>query len=380
MRSIFLIAANILKITFRKTGSIILVIFLPILALVISLPLNSSSTQQAVKMGVYYNDSGTLAKDMIGSLEKTGRFITVPVTEKEISDKITAGKLDCVLKIPSGFEEGIYSRNPKEIEVVSIKGAPVTAWVEGYVNYYVKNLMDISEAANGNTAIFNKMYNGYKNGKLVLSVSKLQDETKGKGITTMATGFLIMFMMLSASFTASLIIKEKTNRTYFRIYAAPVPSSVYIAGNILANVAIVLIQILIIIAGTKIIGINTFIPDIELLIVLLCMGTVAIALGILVVSFSKSSPQVSTLTTLIITPTCMIGGCFLPLSMMPDVLRKIANFMPQKWAVEALAKLQSGVSFSGVLLNIIIDLAFALAFFLIAAYRFKIDNDVRNFV
>ncbi|MNC77213.1 hypothetical protein D3C75_1291160 [compost metagenome] len=42
------------------------------------------------------------------------------------------------------------------------------------------------------------------------------------------------------------------------------------------------------------------------------------------------------LNALILTPTCMLGGCFWPLSIMPEYMQKAANFTPQKWAIQAV--------------------------------------------
>ncbi|MNJ65029.1 hypothetical protein D3C77_610210 [compost metagenome] len=58
----------------------------------------------------------------------------------------------------------------------------------------------------------------------------------------------------------------------------------------------------------------------------------------------------------------MIGGCFWPLSFMPEYMQKAANFVPQKWAIEAIELLSSGSSLQGVgvPLLILVLMAFVL--------------------
>jgi ABC-2 type transport system permease protein len=76
----------------------------------------------------------------------------------------------------------------------------------------------------------------------------------------------------------------------------------------------------------------------------------------------------------------MLSGCFWPVEVMPKALQNIANFLPQRWTLDTLTKLQEGNAFSGLYLNFMILFAFALAFFLLAVYRFSRNNTTQNFV
>jgi ABC-2 type transport system permease protein len=56
----------------------------------------------------------------------------------------------------------------------------------------------------------------------------------------------------------------------------------------------------------------------------------------------------------------MIGGCFWPIEIMPEFLQKAANFVPQKWTIDAIVRLASGESIMDVWMNIVILGLFAL--------------------
>jgi ABC-2 type transport system permease protein len=86
------------------------------------------------------------------------------------------------------------------------------------------------------------------------------------------------------------------------------------------------------------------------------------------------------LQNLIITPTCLLSGCYFPVDIMPDSVRKISNFLPQHWLLDTVDKLQHGTAFGSLTLNLAILLAFAVAFALVAIYRFGRNNDTRLFV
>ncbi|MDP4094517.1 MAG: ABC transporter permease, partial [Bacillota bacterium] len=380
MRNVLLITRNILKLTFRKKGNLFIVILLPLIGLLLSSLIYNNSGNGRLALGVIYGDNGYMPRDMVSYLGKSGKFKISELTSSDIDKKVTSGKIDCALIIPKGFSDGIYKGSPAKLELKSIKGATTTMLLSNTLNQYMQNLSAISSASGGDKTKFESMYDGMKKTGVSLEIRKVADPEIGKGTTSAASGFLILFMMMSASITASLMIKEKEEMTYYRIFASPSNSYVYILGNILANTALVFIQVLIINIGFRLFGINTYIKDYQFIIILLFMGVVSVALGILIVSFSTSGRQAGMLSTLIVSPTCMLGGCLIPLSIMPDFMQKIAGFMPQKWAIDSITKIQDGNSFISIVPNLAVLLAFGAAFFLIAAYRFKITREIRKFV
>lgn len=380
MRNVFLIMKNILKISFRKKGNIFIVIVLPLAGLLLSMLIYNNSGNGSLNIGVSNMDRGKLAGDMVSYVENSGKYKVSLLESGKIKSAISSGDIDCALVIPKGFTDGIYEGSPKTVKIISIKGADSTAYLENSINLFIGNLMSVSSASGKDKALFDKINKDVKNNGITIDTKKTADDKSEKGTTLTAAGYLILFMMLSAGFTANLIIKEKTDRTYYRIFAAPANPYVYILGNILANTVIIIAQIMVIIIGFKIFHVTTYMSDFELFIILMCMGIASIALGVLIVSFTSSSSQAGTLSSLIVTPTCMLGGCFVPLSVMPSQMQRIASFVPQKWAITALESLQGGSSFLNVLPNIAVLLAFGAAFFLIVAYRFKVQRDVGTFV
>lgn len=381
MRNAWLLTLNTLKVLLRKKGNILVFFLLPIIGMLVSVAVYGNVRSASVRIGVIDNDQSALAGDFIQSISQQETMKIMALADNEKESQISSGKVDCVLVIPKGFAEGVYNKNLKQVEIFSIKGEGATAWIQSYSNIYLRNLQDMAEAAGGNKATFEKLYNNLKQDKLSLQVKKVQDQTRNKGMTTQMIGFLIMFMLLGAGNAAEMILKERRNRTYYRICAAPVSAKTYILGNVLANLLLVTLQIsLALFFMIKVFKIQTYIPVAEMFMILLLFGLVAIGLGVLIVAFSNDSRQASTLQTLVITPTCMLSGCFWPLEIMPKSLQRLADFLPQTWTIGAIHKLQMGASFDQVMLNLLIIIAFALTFFLVAAYRFGRNDNVKTFV
>ena len=381
MHNIFLVAQNMFKIIFKKKSNVIVYILLPIALVMVFMSLQGPSSSSKVSMGVINKDKTEIAADMLKYLEATGKFKIVPLNEENLEDKVASGDVQFALIIPENMKVKILNKSIKNIQIISIKGQDATVWIENYIDMYMKNLMDISKAANGEEEIFNKIYEGYSKQELTLESKFVTDNTKGRSATQNTMGLFIMVMLIGTSTTSSLILKEKKERTYQRICTSPVSSKQYMTGNVIVNLFIVFIQITIVLfLATKILRYNTHIPAMQLLIVLMSFGAVAVSMGLLIVVFSNSTASSSNLSTLIITPTCMLGGCFWPVSVMPQYMQRLSDFIPQSWALGAIRKLQTGAQFKDILSNILILLAFALTFFLISVYKMKKDKNVERFI
>ncbi|MCB2311101.1 ABC transporter permease [Clostridium tagluense] len=381
MRNIFLIAQNMFKIIFKKKSNIVVYILLPIVLVIVFMSLQGSSPDSKVSVGVINKDNTEIAADMLKYLDSTEKFKIVPINEENLEDKVSNGDVQFALIISENMKEKILKGNMENIQIISIKGQDATVWIENYIDMYMRNLMSISKAANGKEEVFNKIYKGYSKQELTLQSKVVTDNTKGRSSTQNTMGLFIMVMLMGTTTTSTLILKEKRERTYQRICTSTVSSKQYMTSNVIVNLFIVFIQITIVMfLATKILKYNMHVPTIQLLIILMSFGVVAVAIGLAIVAFAKSSASASNLSTLIITPSCMLGGCFWPVSMMPEYLQRLSDFIPQSWALGAIRKLQTGAQFKDILCNITILLGFALSFFLISVYKMKKDRNVERFI
>jgi len=341
-----------------------------------------SSMDPKIKVGINNKAlNGVISEDFVDALNLQDKFKIQKVKEGDINNFVAEGKVDCVITLPTNFDEAVLNGTIGNIQITSIKGQEATAWVQNYVNYYVKSMIMLGKASGKDRATFNKLYEGFKVQTLIVHKNIVKDESMDKLKTVQSIGFLIMLMLQGATTTSGLILKEKKEKTYFRIFTTPVSSRIYIGANILANMCIMVAQsILVIFASKYILKLTTGVPDLQLLAILVLFGLVCVTLGILLVAFSTTSNQAGAMATLIITPTCMLSGCFWPIDLMPKYMQQIANFLPQTWALEAIRQLQSGKTFVDIVPLLGIIVSFALAFFLIGMYKMKSTENIKNFI
>ncbi|MBU3111225.1 ABC transporter permease [Clostridium lacusfryxellense] len=381
MRNLLLLTLNTLKITFRKKSAIIVYLILPVV-IVIFVMTAYSSMDSKLRVGINNeNKSGVIAKDFVAALKSQDKFKIQEVKADEINNLVAEEKVDCVITLPAGFDESTFKSEISKVQITSIKGQEATAWVQNYVNYYVKSLTMLGKASGGDKETFNKLYDGFKVQTLTVHKNVVKDESLDKLKTVQSIGFLIMLMLQGATTTSGLILKEKKEKTYYRIFTSPVNTKIYIGANILANMCIMVAQsILVIFASKYVLKLTTGVPDLQLLVILTLFGLVSVTLGILLVAFSTTTSQVGAMATLIITPTCMLSGCFWPIELMPKTMQHIANFLPQTWALGAIREIQNGKSFFYVMPKLGILVSFALVFFIIGMYKMKSGKSVKNYV
>lgn len=379
MRNVLLIVANILKVTFRKKGRIVIYIFLPILGVLLSLLLYSGSDSTIVNIGIVDHDTGFFSTGLKEALSSEN-FIVHDIVNEDINQKLLSDELDVAMIIDEGSTDSIYKGQPKPIEMITLKGKDITAWVEQTVNQYTNNLVRLSLAST-DRSMLEKMVETYHQQRIPVNIMSVIDRQNGKQITYQTMGFLIMFVMLGTGFTSMFILREKRQRTYYRICSAPVNARQYILANSIASLLIIILQVVMILGLMKYafhidMGANAFL----MFLILLIFGLVAIGIGLVVTAFSDSSYMAGNLTTLILTPSCMLGGCFWSVDMMPEFMQKISYFMPQRWVIDGIEKLQAGGNFQSIMLNQLVLAAFALALVLTAVYRFSRTEGTQRFI
>ena len=381
MKDVIWLIRNTLRITFKNKKNILLYLCTPLIGIFISFLSYGGSGQTMLQVGIVNNDSSYITTDTIKFIEGLKNVKVDKISKSEIDEAITAGKLDCVITFDAGFSQSIQEGKPNHIEITSIKGAETTGFIKSYLYNYIDNLISISKITKGDKDAFDTMYTNYQQAHFQLSAAVLKDTSKNKGITYGTIGYLLMIMLLSAGNLSEIIIKEKERKTYFRLLSTPIDAKKYVLSNIIVNMVVMISQIILtLILITQVFHINMYVSFWQMAAVLMIFALVAIGLSLMIVAFAGSSSAAGAMQNLFVTPTCLLAGCFFPIEIMPKAVQRIADFLPQRWALDILTKLQEGKHLGSLYLNVIILFAFAIAFFLIAIYKFGRNNHTRDFV
>ncbi|MCR4425541.1 MAG: ABC transporter permease [Firmicutes bacterium] len=191
-----------------------------------------------------------------------------------------------------------------------------------------------------------------------------------------SVGFLVMFVMMTTAFGAGEILQEKKAGTWGRLLSTPTPRWSILGGKLLGVAALGVLQCAILVgAGQFLFGVEWGSSPLWVGLVLVCLILAATGLGLMIAGFAKTYAQVVAFANIIVMPTSMMAGVFWPFEVMPKAVQKVAQALPQRYAVAALIDLivgKTGPS-SGVIVACLVLLGFAGVFLAIGMSRLRYE-------
>jgi ABC-2 type transport system permease protein len=91
----------------------------------------------------------------------------------------------------------------------------------------------------------------------------------------------------------------------------------------------------------------------------------------LVGALASNAQQASSLGVFVGLALGALGGCMIPLQVMPDAMQQIARLIPHSWALTGLQSLIAGGGIDTVLPNLAVLLLFVAVLLPLAAWRFR---------
>jgi ABC-type multidrug transport system permease subunit len=145
------------------------------------------------------------------------------------------------------------------------------------------------------------------------------------------------FLVLSVGW---LFTTERRQGTLRRLQAAPLSRSQILLGKLLPCLAISVAQGLFLLGAGKLIFGMSWGPQPWLLVpVVLATSLAAMGLALLVASVARTETQVAIYGTPLILGLALIGGCLIPLSLMPEGVQLYTKLTPHRWALDAYTEL-----------------------------------------
>ena len=189
-------------------------------------------------------------------------------------------------------------------------------------------------------------------------------------------GYLV-FVFFTAAFSAAQLVRERQNHTLERLLSSSATKAEILGGVYGGTVAKGLIQIAIFWAvGIFVYKMDMGSSPLSVILISVLMVLMASAFGVMLATFvrtERSASSIGVLTSLILAP---LGGCWWPLYITPQWMQNLAKITPHGWATTAFNKLLIfGGDFKSVAPNMLILIAFGVAFGVIAILRFRTEAE-----
>src|SRR5690606_2142960 len=177
------------------------------------------------------------------------------------------------------------------------------------------------------------------------------------------------------------IVKEKNLGTNIRIRTSPVSYATIISGKIITYLVICLIQFTFMLMIARFLfpslGLIPFEPGTRLfpmIIVVVFSSLAAIGLGILIGTVMKTQEQSAPFGAILTIIISAIGGIWVPIYLMPEIMQKVATFSPMNWGISAFYDI---ILRNGSLLDISTELI-SLFLFFVATFAVSMWINKRN--
>ena len=285
-----------------------------------------------VTIGVvdYANDA--LSKRLIDSLSDVPEFevelwVVRAAGEEAAREAVRDGDLGYLLVIPEGLESIAQSGPPVSLTLVydeGLLGGSVVVEIERFLDRI--NL----ELAGASTRLELR-----KEGALSEDLSFMEFMLPGLALWGIMSNSIIGLAASLASFREKKILR--------RIKASPLKPRTFFAAQVLAYLAMSLVQ------ATVILGLGAIVFRVPVggnfliigVLILLC-NIVFLNLGFIVGAYSKTVAAASGFGNVVVLPLVMFSGVFFPPEMLPGFLTEVMRFLPLAPMVDILRGITLG--------------------------------------
>lgn len=371
-----LIAGNIIKRAFRNKKELLILTLLPILIIGMMTKLSNHQDTKITYVGYINLDNGNLGASLINHLKGQENISLVAMEEKDISNTLTSKRVSFSLLIPEDFSRSINEKQLTKITFHPSESSLLYESLKDTVNQYIASLYVVHSLAD--VTVLPDFSARLENPQIKASYHVAETDTEQAGYEGRlpSMGFVITFIMMLVIITMGTLLEDKKRLTLARIFSHPVKEWEVVTGNLLGSLALGMLQLIPILITLKIIfNIPWGEIFIGLSLILLAFLLTTIGLGIGLAGIIKNSFNPLLIITTVIIPTSILGGAFIPTSMMPDFVNKIAYIVPQKWVMNSLERIIHGEPLSSILFNIGVILMFGLAFATFGTKTLKPLND-----
>jgi ABC-type multidrug transport system permease subunit len=373
-----------------------------------------------ISVAVVDRDQSAISKAIVAGAETDQNLLVAKPGEDEARDLVRRGKTAVAVVIPKGFGEAsgrAFFGNASKPELTLLHDpskATELAMVRGVMTQHIME------------AVSREMFSGDQGRQLVEQSLPLLDSTsmpddqrrllrellgsvqryyrdrdpgtaglRGGGITMPYTvreeamtagsniayngyahsfaGMAIQFLLFAMANLGIEMLLERQRGLWSRLRSAPVSKLTLLSAKA-ASGSLISVLILLVSFGFAMVVFHVRIQGslAGFLGISIACALMAATFGLLVAALGNSPATARGVTTLAVLMLVMLGGGWVPAFIFPAWLQQVTLVVPVRWAVDGLdAMTWRGLGLSSALMPVAVLLAFAVAFWTIAATRFR---------
>lgn len=297
----FRIVKNNFKRSYNRKAGFIVNLVIPIIVVILGIFANNAS-QPSFIVGVI---GGEHSPDIVNTLLHTDGITIGEANQDTIKIDLITGKFSAVVSFSNSTHELFSIKDEK-------------------TNEDLKQIID-----------------SYKTTTTPVSIEKIIGVEMSMAERTIA--FIVLFLMVTSTVTASTMIKDKNNGTLIRYKYSPQKPINYIAGNFIYNFLITFLQFFISVTFIQLLRIDMGISYGNLMLTGIWLSGIATAFGTFFSSIFQKEMYANLFATFTALILSLVGGTFIAFDKMPTMLQKISIISPFRWFIEATKNMGSGI-------------------------------------
>ena len=186
-------------------------------------------------------------------------------------------------------------------------------------------------------------------------------------------GMAIQFLLFAMANIGVEMLLERQRGLWSRLRSAPVSKVTLLLGKAASGTLISLMILLVSFAFAMIVfKVRIQGSVVGFLAISIACSVMAATFGLLVAALGNSPATARGVTTLAVLMMVMLGGAWVPTFIFPAWLQQFTLLVPVRWAVDGIdAMTWRGIGLSGAIWPVVVLVGFAVAFWSIAAARFR---------
>ncbi|MCF6223033.1 MAG: ABC transporter permease [Flavobacteriaceae bacterium] len=364
----------------RDIGGLVILFVMPLI-LVITVTLIQENTSQHIfnsKINILLidNDVDALSKTIISNLANSNSFEVVTeidgkhITEEQVNDLVLSSKYKFAIIIPKDLTKNLsakVSQNVSKIleefeisenEIIEnkvIEPQQIKLYFDPTIQLSfrngIKNAIDNMISKIETQSIYKAFKDEleidkdvFKNEKFItfleINPQKNNKEIKPNSVQHNVPAwalFAIFFIIVPLSIN---IVNEKNQGTFVRLKTNPISYATILGGKVIIYLIVCLIQFTLMLLVGLYLFPNLGLPNFDvngsyflLFLVAIFSGLAAIGIGILIGTIASTHEQSAPFGATLVVILAAIGGVWIPVFAMPNVMQLIAKISPMNWGL-----------------------------------------------
>jgi ABC-2 type transport system permease protein len=371
----------------KKRQSYIVMFAMPLLFTFIFGSLMGGSAEEKMEILVVDEDASALSESLLEGLKvDNGIFLVKKTSAQEAAEFLETKKYPAAIFIQKGFQDQLQENRETLVSFQKIPELTTSTTVTSYLaNKLAKMKIEVAAASEWSSysgESWEVMYTGIAKqaSSEPVKIREVKVDEQGatapkvSNMTERASGFAIMFVMIMMMSVTGTILEARKNGVWYRLLSTPAGKFEIALGYLLSFFLIGWIQFGVLMLATNLMFGVSWGDPLSVFVLVSALLLAIVGLGLFIAGMVKTVEQQASIGNLVVVATCMISGVYWPLEIEPLFMQKMAEFLPQTWAMRGFIEIiVSGDGIGAILDNLGILMGFAVLFLVLGMRRLRFE-------